>query len=273
MTEKDLKRDNPWIEVANMYKGNSFLYSKNDAFVCNEDKQMIDEFNNKVSKEYQYNLNVPAYPWYGNPLTAKVIVLSLNPGYVDHETVIAKVLMSLQNEVVDGYCSHLRKMLTFECDGFFPKKEENRDITSRDLANLDQLWYWERRLKNFLSKQVNKTEEQIEKDYESILDKFAVVQFIGYSSKEFKSFPPDTYLKSQEYTRNLLKYILENRDTMFVIARNKVGWIEFLKELYTDNESRFVQTKSYRGQWLTFKEKEEGEQERDYEKILNAFMK
>lgn len=282
MTEQDIKNRNPWKEVAKKYKGADFLYDSSEEFICENDRKVIEQFNNRMAedskrynsndyikipgsvdpKDYIYNLHVPAYPWYGNPLKANVIVLSLNPGYVEKETIMAKVLQNLPSHITNGYIEHLRKMLTFEVDSLLPNLKGQNGVTSRDLANLHQSFYWEDRLtKAFVNKKNNLT-------FEDINSKFAIIQYIGYSSKKYKSFKKNESLSSQKFTRELIQYILEyNENAIFIISRQKQSWETFLNPLYGENKNRFIESNDYFGQRFT--ENILGEEK--YDKIVNAF--
>ena len=288
MTEKEIRNINPWKEVAQKYKGADFLYDATEEFICEVDRKLIEQFNAQMyaksekyknknykktkdfidPKDYAYNLHVPAFPWYGNPLKANVIVLSLNPGYVEKETVMAKVLQNLPFQTTNGYIDHLRKMLTFEVDSFMPKKEGQNGLTYRDLANLHQSYYWEERLKGaFVTEKNHLT-------LEDIYSKFAIIQYIGYSSKKYYSFKKTECLESQKYTRNLIQYILEhNKNAIFIISRQIQNWKTFINPLYEANKDRFVESKDYLGQRFTenILNKEAPDKIKPYDKVMNAF--
>lgn len=261
MTEEDIRRTNPWKEVADQYVGNGFLYNEKEEYVCKDDKEMIDTFNSTARQEHQYCLKVPAYPWYGNPLEAKVIVLSLNPGYVERESVIGKILMRLPAGLVEGYAIHLRSMLTFDCHSFLPDEDGKPDVTYRDLANLHQSWYWIDRLKKaFVNKETGLS-------IDNVLDRFAVIEYLGYSSQKYKPFKAGDLLPSQSYTKQLIQYILHNnRDTIFIVPRIVQTWKKFLGSMWTNNSDRFIVSKDYLGQRFT-KEILGG----NYEKVIAAF--
>jgi len=246
MTESELRNRNPWKEVAEMYNTHDILYSQAENKVCACDRDMIEEFNKTAEDKHQYKLNVPAYPWYGNPLTAKVIVLSLNPGYVEKESVIAKILQQLPTGLVKGYTEHLRKILTFDCQTFMP---ENRgtgpdEPDNRDIANAHNSWYWEDRLKKgFVNVENGPTFEQVNR-------RFAVIQYIGYSSVKYHPFKGNKRLPSQDFTRDLIQYIVSNnKDTLFIVARKVDMWKKLLGDIWTDD--RFIVSSDYLGQRFT----------------------
>ncbi len=243
ITEAEIKLCNPWGKVAYRYDGCSFLLSDRHNLVCDADLPMLEEFNSTAKEDYKYKLNVPVYPWYGNPLRAKVIVLSLNPGYVERESTIARVLMNLPDRYTEGYAEHLRTMIKFQCYNFLPDDSGLSGMTYRDLANLHQNWYWEDRLrKAFVNDDTGLT-------FEDLNRRFAVVQYIGYSSKKYAPFKNGRILPSQNFTKQLIRYIHTNTDAIFIVARNVSTWKTFLGDIW--NEERFIETGDYLGQRLT----------------------
>ena len=263
MTEEDIRRTNPWRAVAEKYVGNGFLYNETEEYVCEDDKEMIETFNRTVKQEHKYCLKGPACPWYGNPLEAKVIVLSLNPGYVKRESIIGKILMRLPAGLVEGYAIHLRSMLTFDCHSFLPDDIGKPGVTYRDLANLHQSWYWIDRLeKAFVS---NGTGLKID----DVLKRFAVIEYLGYSSEKYKTFKGGVLLPSQKYTKQLIQYILHNNhDTIFIVPRNVKNWQNFLGSMWTNNSDRFIVSKDYLGQRFTKDILGDA-----YEKVIAAFKR
>lgn len=247
MTETDLRECNPWREVAALSVGNDFLLSDKHNLVCSADKEIIETFNASAKPEYQYHLNVPAYPWYGNPLTAKVIVLSLNPGYDDQQSKIATLYKMLPQGFVEGYAIHLRSMLTFECNSFLPEDFGPHGVSTRDLANIHQSYYWLDRLTSaFVDSVTNKTGLS----FEQINDRFAVVQYVGYSSQKYAPFKRGQLLPSQNYTKQLIQFIFHNnRDVVFIVPRAEKSWRSLLGSIRSDD--RFFVSNLPRSQWFS----------------------
>jgi len=260
MGKWNIRNKNPWTKVANKYETNKFLLSDNEKFVCDEDMPFIEEYNVKAKEDEQFKLNVPAYPWYGNPLTAKVIVLSLNPGYDERESMIARIIQNLPERLTKGYTEHLRKMLTFDVKGFLPSDDKRDGVSYRDIANLHQRWYWESRLKS--------ASESNELKFEEINERFAVIEYIGYSSKKKPSRMFNPLLPSQRYTKQLIQYILYNNpDTVFIVARNVREWQQFLGDMWSLYKERFIVSNAYLGQHFT--KKSLGDEA--YERVMYAF--
>lgn len=262
MTEKELRDCNPWREVADLSAGNDFLLSDKHNLVCSDDKEMIETFNASAKPEHKYHLNIPAYPWYGNPLTAKVIVLSLNPGYDERQSKIAAMYKMLPQGLVEGYAIHLRSMLTFDCYSFLPEDFGPHGVTTRDLANIHQGYYWQDRLTSVF---VN---EDTGLSFEQINDRFAVIQYVGYSSIKYAPLKRGQLLPSQNYTKQLIQFILHNNpDTVFIVPRAVNSWKSLLGSMWDDN--RFFVSNLPRSQW--FSAATLGEEA--YSKIIEAFKK
>lgn len=262
MTEKELRDCNPWREVADLSARNDFLLSDKHNLVCSDDKEMIETFNASAKPEHKYHLNIPAYPWYGNPLTAKVIVLSLNPGYDERQSKIAAMYKMLPQGLVEGYAIHLRSMLTFDCYSFLPEDFGPHGVTTRDLANIHQGYYWQDRLTSAF---VN---EDTGLSFEQINDRFAVIQYVGYSSIKYAPLKRGQLLPSQNYTKQLIQFILHNNpDTVFIVPRAVNSWKSLLGSMWKDN--RFFVSNLPRSQW--FSAATLGEEA--YSKIIEAFKK
>ncbi len=264
MTEQELRRRNPWLEVADMYHGSSFLCSDSEEFVCSCDREMVEEFNLRADDRHRYRLNVPAYPWYGNPLMAKVIVLSRNPGYSERESKMASLLRLLPPEVVGGYARHLRSMLRLDCHGFLPDQGGDPAVTFRDIADLHQRYYWRDRLtKAFVNEDDGPT-------FERVNSRFAVIEYVGYSSVEYAPLRKGLMLPSQGFTRELVGYILNNHKyTLFIVPRAESDWRDFLGPLWSDHADRFIVSKAPRTQSFTAKVLGED----NHRKVIEAFVR
>ena len=246
---------NPWLEIADKYVVPQILYSDKE-YVLEKDREMIEEFNkNAKDPDVKYKLNIPVYPWYGNPLTAKVIVLSQNPAWNEKQDEIAKILQNLPDKQLELFSNHLKNMLKFEVDGFLPSTKEVDGISGRMLANLHMSWYWENRIKSAFG----------DNNLETVSSNFAIIQYIGYSSKKFQPFKGEKLLPSQHFTKQLIQFILHNnQDTVFIVPRNIERWRKFLGSIWTSNSDRFIEGKAYRSQSLKAISENE-----DVKKILN----
>lgn len=265
MTEVELRDTNPWYNVAQKYKGNTFLISDKETYVCEEDRKIIEEFNEIADEDNKFHLNIPAYPWYGNPLKANVIILSMNPAWNEKQDVISKILLETRASIVEGFAIHLRNILTFDCAGLLPEDLHHGQlrVSYRDIANLHQSWYWQDRLVKAFVKDGLTIDE--------ILNKCAIIQYIPYSSRKHnKSFKPidNGELFSQKFTKELIQYILKHhKEVLFIIPRNVNKWLDFLGPLKNEYKHRFIQRNNPLRQSLTPKDS------KDFDRIITEFMR
>jgi hypothetical protein len=236
LTEEKIRDLNPWKDVLPDNCGAEILYNVDETakYIVREDEGMLAKFNekHKAKKDKQYVLNLVPYPWVGNPLTAKVIILSQNPGFVENSGRSVPLMIG-QTSVADDLVDYFRKSLRLEASGFMPNDIKKNGISARDAFNVMGDWYWKRRF--------DALQESSSVNIETIYNNFALIQYVPYSSVEFADFPKSYgYLKSQNFTKLLIKYILEhNKDTLFVALRGASLWEKFL---HLDNWNSLVKT-------------------------------
>ena len=224
MTEEELLNQNPWKDVEL-----GLLYDSEPNYFCKDDEVAIKNFNASSDEDNKLILNIPPEPWQGNPLKAKVIFLSLNPGYIDNVNhKLAKVLQT-DEHLLKQMMAFKRSTLDLSSNSFMPEENSGEPIGTKDAISMLGDWYWDNGFRS-LREAVCKgkyTEKQFYRDV-------AIMQFHAYSSKKYERVFPrkrDT-LKSQEFTRKLIEFISKNNpNTVFVIMRSSKKWSEFLGEL------------------------------------------
>ena len=83
MTQEELIALNPWANYPN-FKGVGYrFYYENTDLIHPLDKGVVDEYNNGRALRYCFERHVPPFPFQGNPFCAKVVFLSLNPGFIE----------------------------------------------------------------------------------------------------------------------------------------------------------------------------------------------
>jgi hypothetical protein len=248
MTKEELMKENPWLEVAEMYnpKDKECLFSKKNCYVCKKDKAVIDKYNENLEKtangkdaatkeeilKDKIIPYIPAEPWWGNPLNARLIVLSLNPGYVPEvNEKLAKLLQS--NDIIREQLINFKaKTLRLEANSFLPIHDESGfPISCKDAVNMLGDWYWYKMLKRL------RTDIGIDED--DFFKKIALVEYHGYSSETSNRMFPlhKKHLKSQEFTRDVIHYIAQRDNVRFLIMRSIDKW----KELLNSNNPHFFE--------------------------------
>ena len=217
-----LIENNPWRTLAQEYQGYD-LYSTTRTFAVESDRELLELYNNtKKNDNHKYHLEIPAEPWQGNPLTAKIIILSLNPGWQEKYNKDIALEISKKRNITESIFKEKQRTLLFEADGFFPYDKKIVDAISMIGEN-----YWRGDDKKAGRLSVLKPDTMDEFDF---YKKFAVVQYCGYTSKEYGGgFDNGKYLPTQIFTKELIRYIAYNRPYVkFVILRAKDKWKNLL---------------------------------------------
>ena len=212
----DNGKNNPWEYVADLAEKSGSYYNSTMDYVCEADKTTIEMYNQTESRKsgHKFITNILPVPFEGNVFEAKIIILTLNPGFVEevNQTLYNLLNENAQKQITDYHIQNLR----LQCKGIIPN-EAVKFIGDR---------YWFNKTRHF--RDVSKFE----------LSEFAIIQYIGYQSKEFHENKELKQLNSIGFTRKLLRYIIENRtdDFCFVIARNEKFWKEELRSFDTNNK-------------------------------------
>ena len=120
VSEDDLRKNNPWKRLAEKYYGYK-LYDPSKTFAIEEDLPMLESFNNgEVASQCKYHLEIPAEPWGGNPLTADVIILSLNPGWKEECNKNKAIELEHRPTISESIFAEKRNTLLLNVHGFMP---------------------------------------------------------------------------------------------------------------------------------------------------------
>ena len=269
MAEEQFKiTENPWLEVAKMYSPNKMdcLYGENNYF-CEGDRDAIENYNKKANGTTDEIITkIPAEPWWGNPLKARLIILSLNPGYVPEVNKTLALLMQTNETVRRQLIEYKAQTLRLEAEAFLPEDEKNEDccITCNEAVNMLGDWYWVKMLK-----QLRMDTGLSEKEF---YRRIALVEYHGYTSQTSgRVFPrKGDKLESQDYLKKMLWHIAESRrnKVCFLIMRAKKEWTKLLSQKFFD-EFNIVEKKpsSMISQYITPANFEDGK----YEEILKIF--
>ena len=251
VSESDIVKENLWPKLDGEYM-RSHWYNEDIKIVYPNpyEEQVIDEFNRKAKEDCKYVLGAPAEPWRGNPLKAKVVILSLNPGF--KLGVNDKVQYEKYRGPLEDAMSELINTLSFQVKGFltpqdyyvksheeFKKKYsvKNVYVPCGDALNEIGDYYW--------YNNINRLNINHQKEYEFFRN-FAIVQYCAYTSVSYKDFAKGVVLPSQELTKKLIRYLAyEREDVVFVIMRSAAKWKELLDaDVWEKMQSRLIVNKN-----------------------------
>lgn len=268
---------NPWVDVAAMYNSNNMecLYGDNNNYVCLGDKDAIDNYNdNAKGTPDEIITKIPAEPWWGNPLKARLVILSLNPGYVPEVNMTLAKLMQANEAVRRQLIAYKAKTLRLEADSFLPLKEDDvagSPVSCREAVNMLGDWYWVKTLKH-LRKDVEHRNSQI--DEEEFYKQVALIEYCGYSSETAKHVLPNSEKGSADFLKELIRYISKKEDVLFLIMRDVTRWEKLLISVDCPPNKWISRKPGSRSQYVTPGNLKDGESENgNYNELLKFLSK
>ena len=214
-TKETLLKENPWRVLAEKIEKNGYMrLEKLNAYA--DDIPFIEEFNERTKNEPEYQLHteILPYPFIGDVLGARVVLLMSNPGYKVSSNIEAHEKMS--DEEKRFVIRAQTQAMLLEDRAIFYSGPEDKPF------NEEQDWYWAKKTR-IIREAVPGAETKI-----------AAVQLMAYHSRRYKPFPAKMgLLPSQEYTKRLVKYLIDKKDVVFVYRgiKNKARWLDFVPEL------------------------------------------
>lgn len=235
VTDKDILKANHWNLVADECHGNEALYSDDKEYIYPGDEDYVRKYNESSTDKTRFILNTIPYPFQGNPLTAKVIILSLNAGYVPRVNHYFAKILQHYPQLAEGVMCFMRENLRLNVRGFMPDASfyAEKRPNYQDAYNMLGDWYWF----DILSKLQNEGLTSAE-----IFSKVALIQSIPYASEKAKDLPKGVLLPSQVFTKKLIMHIANSTDAIFVVPRAIKKWQKLLGStwLQLEREDRII---------------------------------
>lgn len=228
---------NRWKELLPKLSGYDLYFAYDMVFPCDEEYVYAYNEKQKDNPDKQLVLNIPPEPWSGNILNSKLVILSLNPGYVEY---LNKNLANMfRPQMAEEVMEDKRKVLLME--GMkFDYYEPTRILGD---------YYWRKKIIPL------GTAVYGEKDKENIFNDVALCQYFAYTSLESPSIKD--LFPSQKFTKMVLLYLATSvKEVKFLVMRHETQWKTLMGEglwnyLYDNN--RLLISKNYANQCLTEK--------------------
>lgn len=230
---------NPWLDVADRMQENPsralFYKSKPDFFVASSrknghdikdtDELMTNKLPSSDNDEYKLITCIPPEPWQGNPLKAKLVILTLNPGYVEKQNhALADAIQKIDG--INSFIADFKaQTLRLEAESFLPDNSNNGGgLSPADYINIIGDWYWYKKLTPLMERLQGDLDEQ------EFFRNIAIIQYLPYTSISYKD-KKYKGIGSQEFTKKLVLHILnKEEDIMVLVLRGSSKWKELLGE-------------------------------------------
>ena len=244
------------------------LYYEHLDVIHPADKPVVDAYNKRRKSDCQFNRHLLAVPFQGNPLSAKVVFLTLNPGYIERINRDAAQMLDAENIGCTRFSLRIHEYWSACYDhlasSIFPSKKENRDVYTAFQILGD--WYW--------YDMFAPLRKDCYLDDDTFAEKVAIMQLIPYHSVRCKDKTLD--LPTQQYSKQLILYMLEQPDCpQFVVMRSEEKWAELLGIDFRDSKykDKFILRKTDKNDnppRKQFISEKAFAQPDDYAKIVNA---
>lgn len=236
---------NPWEKL------------EQNEYILSDEVKKIEEFNKTVGKAKIIMNQLPG-PYLGNPVNAKVVILSLNPGYSKNDTVLHQE---------EKFKNDLRANLLHNPIEY-PFYYLNPEKPFKDCGGQR---FWQPILQPIINKIYKKVLDQKE-SVKLIANRVAVIEWFPYHS-EILYWNKTLYgLKSQEYSFYLAKCALES-NKIIIVHRALTEWKKALSQWFNNNylNDRIITHASEKRlrNWFF---KKENFKEGDFETICNAIL-
>lgn len=228
---------NRWKELLPKLSGYDLYFAYDMVFPG--DEKYIYAYNEKQKGQpvKQLILNIPPEPWSGNILNSKLVILSLNPGFVEH---LNKNLANMfKPQMAEEIMEDKRKILSMEGNKF------DYYEPTRILGD----YYWRKKLLP-LGKAIYG-----EQNKENIFNQVALCQYLAYTSQESPSIKE--LFPSQKFTKMVLLYLATSaKEVKFLVMRHEAQWKTLMGDglwNYLNENNRLLVSKNYANQCLTEK--------------------
>lgn len=228
---------NRWKELLPKLSGYDLYFA--DDLVFPGDEEYVYAYNEKQKDNptRQLVLCVPPEPWSGNILNSKLVILSLNPGYVEY---LNKNLANMfKPQMAEEIMEDKRKVLSMEGTKF------DYYEPTRILGD----YYWRKKILPL------GTAVYGEQEKENIFNHVSLCQYFAYTSLVSPSIK--NLFPSQKFTKMVLFYLATSaKEVKFLVMRHEAQWKTLMGEglwnyLYDNN--RLLVSKNYANQSLTEK--------------------
>lgn len=236
VSESSIKLKNGWSMLTDrMYNCPIWSDKEEEELIYPGDATFIHAFNKKTEPDYRLVVGVPPMPFSGNLLKSKIVILTLNPGYV--ETVNKDWCLKMSDVQKGQLLCLMRNALSLHGCGIYDEHKCSREQGAH---------YWQKSFSKLAMDVYGRPSEEIG---HQIYEDIAFLQLIGYHSKKFKYSAGIKHLPSTIFTNLLIKHLAVETNKTFLVLRSETLWKEiFGEELWMklESEGRII-TKGHKG--------------------------
>lgn len=237
-----LTHHNPWDSMFN-HDAHSLLISMacldGATFIQKDDEPVILNHYNRRGGSESLQVDLFPEPYRGNLKNPRIVILSLNPGYVPRLN--RDLFNMLDIQFKEDFLRHLRDNVLLKGDG---------RLVFNNVDNVIGDGYWYNKLGELMTD--SKKEYGISDD--DVLSRIALIQYVPYFSEKLTSWTVGEHLKTQLYARKHIRRLLHAPEKcIFLVMRAEKYWRTLIGEEMEDGrfKDRFIINKHYRVQSIS----------------------
>lgn len=250
----ELKLMNGWVDALRKDRQPYKMFSDGHWIMFPGDSEIICNFNLNLGTENSgYISYVYPEPWYGNPTSAKIIILGNDVHYDDKISRIQNLVLSKMPSLCEAIQLTVDSWMELEGGAFYDLgyigyKDER--LRTHDLYNSPTYYFWLKKIYEFA--------DYLFLPQKKVFDNIAVINANPYTSLNVKPLEPGL-LPSHYFLRQLVRYVVNNDPkVLFILPCEQLRpiWKEVLGDVYDDItvNSRLLSTGfnnsiSLRGNW------------------------
>lgn len=226
---------NGWDSVADdlepykLYCEGKFVAYPGDGYLIRRHNLDVYEGKKGVCEDTFFTYIAPE-PWYGNPLSAKVIILGSVPRYDDEVCQQDNLALEKQPAIIEGVQEILRGWWRLSGRGFFDNdlghiKEGTGYL---DSYNSTAYKHWREEIENFC--------EETLATPQTVFDRISVINATPYFTDGNNPLAAGL-MPSHRFLHKLLRYIYSHdKDVIFIIPSEKLAnvWNKILEDVFMD---------------------------------------
>ena len=197
-----------------MYKDDNFVFYPGD-------EELLDKYHEEGdndSKEQIFGVGTCPEPWYGNPLSAKIIIFGDMPKEDDFISRCSNVILSFEPRLMEEVQLMVRRWMSLDGRGIYDNTEFlNSGIAISDAYNSVTYRHWINELRNLAW--------ELNLDKQLLLDNVCVINANAYYSYGGNDPLVAGLLPSQYYLRILINNLVNNKGMnrpLFIIPSSKI---------------------------------------------------
>lgn len=197
-----------------MYKDDNFVFYPGDEELLDKHHEEGDN----DSKEQIFGVGTCPEPWYGNPLSAKIIIFGDMPKEDDFISRCSNVILSFEPRLMEEVQLMVRRWMSLDGRGIYDNTEFlNSGIAISDAYNSVTYRHWINELRNLAW--------ELNLDKQLLLDNVCVINANAYYSYGGNDPLVAGLLPSQYYLRILINYLVNNKGMnrpLFIVPSSKI---------------------------------------------------